>query len=504
MARITEPRIGQTTTTGGTGPWALSGNLIDHNPFSGVCSVNDTFWGDIAGIDPVTLAPTSEWVEGLCTYSAANEITLTTIYRSSNGNAPVTFAAGMQVVRLIADARQIAKLENFSGTSSGNNTGDQDLAPYATIVYADGGDAATLAAAKTYANSVVTGLWDDRGNFNASVNLFPSSGGSGTAGAVLKGDIWTVSVVGNLGGTAVALGDTVRAVVDTPGQTAGNWAIAEHNLGYVPENFANKGVAGGYGSLNASGKATLGETRYLNRTSVKTSSYTAAAYDLVPCDSTGANVPITLPTAPEDATIIAVKHIIQGGANVVTVTCGGADVFNKASGATSLTLTLLAQAALLQYQASTAIWTILADDIPLAQLDARFVAQTRTINAHPLSANIVLTLPEQIRASSTANIASPLAWNSSNYDAYAATAQAANLTISADAGTPVNLQKAIFRIKDDGTPRVLSWTTGSSKAFRAVGVTLPVITVANKTMYVGAIYNAADDRWDAVAVAQEA
>ncbi len=64
----------------------------------------------------------------------------------------------------------------------------------------------------------------DRGNYNASSNLFPSTGGSGTSGAVAKGDIWTISVAGTLGGTAITVGDTIRALVDAPGQTAANWA----------------------------------------------------------------------------------------------------------------------------------------------------------------------------------------------------------------------------------------------------------------------------------------
>lgn len=108
------------------------------------------------------------------------------------------------------------------------------------------------------------------------------------------------------------------------------------------------------------------------------------------------------------------------------------------------------------------------------------------------------------RVNSAASITSPLAWNSDNYDEYAATAQANALTISADAGTPVDGRKIIFRLKDNGTPQTLTWTTGSTNSFRAVGVTLPTTTAANKTTYVGCIYNAADSRWDAVAVAQEA
>jgi len=103
-----------------------------------------------------------------------------------------------------------------------------------------GGDAST----KTYVDGLVVGLLDDRGSYDASGNTFPAAGGSGTAGAILKGDLWYISVGGTLGGTAVTAGDTVRALVDTPGQTAGNWNILELNIGFVPENVANKSTDG--------------------------------------------------------------------------------------------------------------------------------------------------------------------------------------------------------------------------------------------------------------------
>lgn len=76
-----------------------------------------------------------------------------------------------------------------------------------------------------YADDLVIGLLDDRGNHDASSSLFPESGGSGAAGAIKKGDIWRISVAGTLGETDVAEGDWVRALADAPGQTAGNWAI---------------------------------------------------------------------------------------------------------------------------------------------------------------------------------------------------------------------------------------------------------------------------------------
>lgn len=86
---------------------------------------------------------------------------------------------------------------------------------------------AAIAAAKI-------GLYNLRGTYNAASNLFPSAGGSGTAGAILKADVWIIDTPGTLGGVAVDAGDQVVALIDSPGQTASNWAITEKNLGYVP------------------------------------------------------------------------------------------------------------------------------------------------------------------------------------------------------------------------------------------------------------------------------
>ena len=115
------------------------------------------------------------------------------------------------------------------------------------------------------------------------------------------------------------------------------------------------------------------------------------------------------------------------------------------------------------------------------------------------------------RTTSTTSTTSPLAWNSDNFDEYAYTALANALTLSADAGTPTEGQKIIFRIQDNGTARVLTFTGGVSKGFEPIGVTMTTsgsdftyTTTINKKTYFGCIYNAADARWDIVAIAQEA
>jgi hypothetical protein len=85
-------------------------------------------------------------------------------------------------------------------------------------------------------------------------------------------------------------------------------------------------------------------------------------------------------------------------------------------------------------------------------------------------------------------------------DQYAYTALASGLTINAPTGTPVDGNKLIFRILDNGTTRALTWNA----TYTVIGVTLPTTTVASKMTYVGCIYNAANTRWDVLAVATQA
>ena len=80
------------------------------------------------------------------------------------------------------------------------------------------------------------------------------------------------------------------------------------------------------------------------------------------------------------------------------------------------------------------------------------------------------------------------------------TAQAAALTVANPTGTIVQGQKLVYRIKDNGTARAITWGAN----FRAIGVTLPTTTTASKLLYVGCIYNNTDSKWDVIAVNEEA
>ena len=79
-------------------------------------------------------------------------------------------------------------------------------------------------------------------------------------------------------------------------------------------------------------------------------------------------------------------------------------------------------------------------------------------------------------------------------------ALASALTIAAPTGTPSNGLKLIIRLTDNGTGRGLTFNA----IYRAIGVTLPTTTTANKTIYIGCVYNATETKWDVIAIKEEA
>jgi len=91
--------------------------------------------------------------------------------------------------------------------------------------------------------------------------------------------------------------------------------------------------------------------------------------------------------------------------------------------------------------------------------------------------------------------------NTDNCDAVTITAQAEAITSFTTnlSGTPVNFQKLLIRIKDNGTARAIAW--GAS--FEAKGVALPTTTVISKVLTVGFIYDTVTSKWGCVASAQQ-
>jgi Pectate lyase superfamily protein len=186
-------------------------------------------------------------------------------------------------------------------------------------------------------------------------------GGTGASGSTfLRGDqTWTAppsapvsSVFGRTGAITAQTGDY------TAPQVTGA-LVNTNNLSDV--------------SSTTTARGNLGAAQALVPTAVKTSAYTATPGDFIPVDASGGAVTITLPASPADKSRIEVKMIATSGSNTVTVNTSGSDVFNKTGGSTSGTLSLLNQAFMLQYAASSGIWYVQGDDLPLTQTDGRYV-----------------------------------------------------------------------------------------------------------------------------------
>lgn len=122
---------------------------------------------------------------------------------------------------------------NYTIKSLNSGTGSVTQAQWNTIAGTSG---VTYAANSTFTaatNGTLSGitakpsiyttliLTNYMGIFSYAINTYPSTGGSGTSGAINKGDFWLVNVVTSTTNTW----NIYNALVNNPGQSAANWAI---------------------------------------------------------------------------------------------------------------------------------------------------------------------------------------------------------------------------------------------------------------------------------------
>lgn len=210
-----------------------------------------------------------------------------------------------------------------------------------------------------------------------------------------------------------------------------------------------------------------------------------------------ANRTLTLPDA--SGTILqsgTAVTVAQGGTGITSGTSGGVPYF---SGSTTIasSAALTANAIVIGGGAGAAPSTTTTGSGVLTALGnaANATGGFATINGTATLTNKRID-PRVSSTSSTSSITPDI----SSFDQYAVTAQSATLTINAPTGTPVDGNKLIFRILDNGVSQTLSWNA----TYTVIGTTLPTATTAGKMTYVGCIYNAANTRWDVVAVNTQA
>lgn len=79
------------------------------------------------------------------------------------------------------------------------------------------------------------------------------------------------------------------------------------------------------------------------------------------------------------------------------------------------------------------------------------------------------------------------------------TGLATGVTLANWTGTAVDGWGVLIRIYAAGAQSIAVDTK-----YRAIGVTIPIVTVAGKVLYMSVVYNAADDKYDVLSVSQQA
>lgn len=256
------------------------------------------------------------------------------------------------------------------GTAAQNNAGDFDAA----------GLAAAAQAASQPVDSDLTAIAAlTTTSFGRSLLTAASAAALKTTLAIAESDVTNLTT--DLAAKALAArlvsagaglsggGDlTADRTISMPNVgTAGTVGDATHYA--IITTDAQGRISGMTAQASPAGADKLG----LTITAVKTANYTAGANEFVPADlATTGSFTDTFPTAPADGTLHATKIIAISGSRTLTLQLGGSDVFNVAGGVQTGSLSLLNQAGLWQYKASSAIWYTIATDIPLSQADLRY------------------------------------------------------------------------------------------------------------------------------------
>lgn len=157
-----------------------------------------------------------------------------------------------------------------------------------------------------------------------------------------------------------------------------------------------------------------------------------------------------------------------------------------------------AQQAALDLKANTVHTHAITDVTDLqSQLDSKAGSGTLAVVATTGQYGDLLGLPadDAYTVGTTTSIVPDI----SLYRQYNVSVLSSSLAIENPVAGAKDGSRLVIRIMDDGTPRSLTWGT----AYRAIGLDLPTLTVSTKVMYIGALYNYNDNKWDVVAMVQE-
>ena len=367
-------------------------------------------------------------------------------------------------------ALSAADWTTFNNKGSGTVTSVTGTAP----VVSSGGatPAISMAAATGSVNGYLTST--DWTTFNSKQTALTLGTGVQTALAI------NVDTTGSFVSYGTNTGANARAITAT---AIANGADATA-VGYAANSTGAQATTLGSGSLgNGIASTAIGYTA--NATGITATAIGAGSV----ASGTDATAIGETTRALGTTTVAIGGNVVANGNRACAV---GGDANSTADFATSI-----GYFAKTTYANSTSIG---AGALATAVNQVRIGTASETVSI-PGALNVVGKTTPRMNSQASASTLTP---NADTYDNYAFTALAAAITINADAGTPLDGQKIIIRFLDNATARAITWTTGSSKAFRAVGITLPTTTTISKTLYVGGIYNTNAARWDMIATGVEA
>ena len=129
------------------------------------------------------------------------------------------------------------------------------------------------------------------------------------------------------------------------------------------------------------------------------------------------------------------------------------------------------------------------------------------IVAFPLSESHINNLNDEVTAlqnlistvTTVVSSATPTPTGETKYNELYITALAEDPTFAPPSGTPVNGNKLLMRIEDDGTSRTLTFNA----IYQAMGTDLPTATTISKVLYLLFLYSSADSKWDLLSLAEQ-
>jgi hypothetical protein len=201
-------------------------------------------------------------------------------------------------------------------------------------------------------------------------------------------------------------------------------------------------------------------------------------------------------SALQAADVTGTVAVANGGTGLTSGTSGGV-LYYSATGTLASSAVLAANALVVGGGAGVTPATVTTGTGVLTALAATVDAAAGVVTGTGTGTLQNKRIDPRVVSTTTASTLTP---DVSAADQYAYTALASGLTINAPTGTPVDGDKLIFRLLDNGTTRALTWNA----TYTVIGTILPTATMANKMTYVGCIYNAANTRWDVVAVTTQA